>query len=373
MKSTVKTLASAATLTTATLSMTPLHAGGLDRTGTPIDLIFETGNYAELSFGMSSADVTGRDTLGNSISNVAGDFSVVGGGLKMQFTEKFSFSLIFDQPYGADVKYGGNPATTMLGGTMATADSKALTTIFKYNITDRYSVYAGPRVVEAQGEITLSGLAYGPLNGYNVKFNSDRGLGYVVGTAYEIPDIALRASLTYHSAVELDLGTVQTAPGGVPTATPPTTAKIPQSLKLAVQSGVAPNTLVFGSLRWSEWSKFQLDTFGPTPNLADVDDSVTFEIGVGRRFSDKFSARVSYIYEMGGSDDLVSPLTPVNGQHAMSVGGKYQINDQLSLSGGVRYTWLGNAQPETGTPDVARASFSGNHALSAGLKIGVNF
>lgn len=364
---------SIAVMSVTALSTTAATAGGLDRTRTPIDLIFETGNYAELSFGAATAELSGRDLLGNSISDVSNDFSLVGAGLKMQFTEKFSFSMIFDQPYGADVQYGGNPAATLLGGTMAKADSNALTTIFKYNVTDRVAVYGGPRIVQAEGEITLSGLAYGPLNGYNVKFATDQGLGYVAGAAYEIPDIALRAALTYHSEVELDLGTTQTFPGGAPTATPPTVSKLPQSIKLDLQSGIAKNTLLFGSVRWAEWSKFQLDPVGAVPNLASLDDTITYEIGVGRKFNDKFSARVSYLYEAGGSDDLVSPLTPTDGQQALALAGKYQINDMVSLSAGVRYTWLGDARPETGTPDTARANFTGNHAVSGGLKIGINF
>ena len=98
MKFTTKTVASATTLAAATFAMTPLHAGGLDRTRTPIDLIFEDGNHGELSFGMARAELSGRDVLGNSISDISNDFSVVGAGLKMQFTEKFSFSMIFDQP-----------------------------------------------------------------------------------------------------------------------------------------------------------------------------------------------------------------------------------------------------------------------------------
>ncbi|MEB8386156.1 outer membrane protein transport protein [Rhodobacteraceae bacterium KMM 6894] len=371
MKFTVKTVAAAGTLTAATFALTPLHAGGMDRTQTPIDLIFQKGNYGELSFGMATAELSGRDVLGNAISDIAGDFSIIGAGLKMQFSEKFSFSLIFDQPYWADVQYGGNPATTMLGGSMAKADSSALTAIFKYNFNDRYSVYGGPRLVQADGEITLSGNAYGPLNGYNVKFGKDQALGYVVGAAYEIPKIAFRASLTYHSRIALDLPTIQTAPGGVPTTTPSTSSDLPQSIKLAVQSGVAADTVVFGSVRWSEWSKFELDPVGLTPNLASLEDSMTYEIGVGRRFTDKISARVSYIYESGGSDDLVSPLSPVNGEQAVTLGGTYQINETVSLSAGLRYTWLGDGNPETG--NTSRGSFTNNSAISGGMKIGISF
>lgn len=355
-----------------------VQAGGLDRSGTPIDVIFEQGNYAELSLGYVTPDITGSDLLGNSISNVGNDFTVFGGALKLDFSERLSFAVIVDEPYGADVEYGGSPTTTLLGTTMAEAESFGITTLLKYKATDRISVYGGPRVVSAEGEITLGGLAYGSLNGYNVNFDSDQGVGVVAGAAYEIPDIAFRASLTWHSEVDLKMRTIEAfpaapgvaGPGGITGNTP---VALPQSFKLAVQSGVARNTLVFGSIRWSEWEVFTLDPPSPAPNLAQLDNSVTYEIGVGRRFTDKLSASLSYTYESGGSDDLVSPLAPTDGSQAISVGAKYEINDMIDISGGVRYTLLGDSRPETGTPDTPRGTFNNNDAFSVGLKLGVHF
>ncbi|QIE44394.1 hypothetical protein G5B38_01965 [Pseudohalocynthiibacter aestuariivivens] len=368
MKSTVLSVASAMTLAAGAAT-----AGGLDRSGTPIDIIFEKGNYAELSFGFAAPDVTGNDILGNSIPNIANDFAMVGAAVKMQFSDTFSVGVIFDQPYAADVSYSGNRLTTMLGGTSADASSNALTILLKYNLSDRLSIYGGPRVVEADGDITLSGRAYGPLNGNNYSFDSSRGIGYVVGAAYEIPDIAFRASLTYHSNVRLDLNTTITPFGGGPIPVGSTQAKLPESIKLAVQSGVAKDTLVFGSVRWSNWSEFKLDPAGLTPNLAELDDSIIYEIGVGRKFSDKFSASISYAYDHSDGNDLVSPLGPRDGEQSISVGGKYQVTDAINVSGGIKYIWFGDARPETGTPDVARGAFNSNTAIAAGFKVGINF
>ena len=95
------------------------------------------------------------------------------------------------------------------------------------------------------------------------------------------------------------------------------------------------------------------------------------EIGVGRRFSERFSGSVSVSYEDGGSDSLVSPLAPTNGQTAISVGGQYKVTERIDISGGVRYTWLGNALPEVGTPDTPVGNFQDNNAVSVGLKVRV--
>ncbi len=375
------------TLTAAALALTAgaAHAGGIDRSGTPIDALFEKGNYAELSFAYIIPDVTGNDVLGNGYSNVADSFALFGAAVKMDVGEKLSFAVIFDQPYGADISYGGNPAATMLGGTLATADSNAITGLLRYKFNESFSIYGGPRYVKADGKVALSGLAYGPLSGYTVKFASDEGLGFVAGTAFEIPDIAMRVAVTYHSSIDLDFNTTEGFPaalGGGPGTGGKTSSELPQSIEIAAQSGIAKDTLVFGSFRWSDWSAFTLAPpgrnvgapFGVLPgNLASLDDAYTFELGVGRRFTEKLSASVSGTLDLKGSDTLVSPLAPANGKFAISVGGKYKLNDQVDISGGVRYTFLGDALPETGTPDVARATFKNNNVISLGLKLGVHF
>jgi long-chain fatty acid transport protein len=57
---------------------------------------------------------------------------------------------------------------------------------------------------------------------------------------------------------------------------------------------------------------------------------------------------------------------------SISIGGQYTM-DNIIFSGGVRYSMLGDARPETGTPDVARAQFTDGDVLSVGLSIGYRF
>ena len=355
-----------------TAAATSAGAGGLDRSYTAIDPLFEAGNYAELSFGFTSPEVTGSDLLGNQINNVGDSYITAGAALKIDFNEMLSMALIYDQPYGADTLYGGNPAATLLGGTKAEVESHGLTALVRWQFSDRWSVYGGPRFVNAEGEITLSGGAYGPRSGSNFRFASTTGTGYVIGGAYEVPEIALRASLTYHSTVDLSMSTTETivGPGG---GTFPTTTstKTPESWELAVQSGINQNTLVFGSIRHAKWGNFTLTPTVFGRNLASLDDVTTWELGVARRFSDKFSGSIAVSYEDTSGDDLVSPLGPTNGQTGITVGGKYAINDQLDLSGGVRYTMLGNGIPQTA--NTARGSFRDNDAVSIGMKLGYSF
>jgi long-subunit fatty acid transport protein len=364
------------------VTATAAHAGGLDRSGQPIGIIFEDGNYAEFSFGMIQPDVSGVDVLTNPIGNVADNFTQLGGGIRFQFNDTFAGALIVDQPFGSDITYPGNPLSTMLGGTSAVASSTSITALGQYQMNERVSFHGGLRYQTIEGDITLAGLSYGAvppggLNGYNVSLAKDGAWGYVAGAAYEIPEIALRIAVTYNSAITHSNPTIE----NIAPSSPNTTIKSPESINIDFQSGVAADTLVFGSIRYAKWSDLIISpaTFDavvepgtPNSSISDLSDSTAYTLGVGRRFSDKFSGTVSIGFEDKG-DPLVSPLAPSNGQISLSVGGQYTMDSGVKLSGGIRYTKLGNAMPETGTPDVARADFTGNDALSIGLKVGFAF
>ncbi len=363
--------------TAAAFMLTTSMAGaiGLDRSNQDITAIFETGNYAELSFGYVTPNLTGTDVLGNDIANVGNAFSQLGGSVKMDLNDQMSFALIIDRPFGADITYGGAPATTMLGGTEAILSSTAFTALGRYKINENFSVHGGLRYQTLDADITLAGLSYGPLSGYNVLMENGSGTGYVAGVAYERPAIALRVALTYNSGITNSFDTTETSPLGVTTGT--TDVESPEAWNLDFQTGIAANTLLFGQIRHAAYSQTILTptTFGTLTggaSITDIEDATSYSIGVGRKFSDAFSGSISVGYEAEGSDDLVSPLSPTNGLISLGIGGQYTM-DNLVFSGGVRYTMLGDARPETGTPDTARASFSGSDVVSIGISVGYRF
>ncbi len=380
--------ASTALATITILAASGAGAVGLDRSNQDVTAIFEAGNVIELGYGRAYPDLTGTDLLGNDYDNVGDDFTNASASLKMDLTPKFSFALIADQPFGADISYGGSPATTMLGGTMANLDSHAGTAVGRYKINENFSVHAGIRRETLEGSITLSGQAYGPLNGYSVDLDENSETGYLVGVAYEIPEIALRASLTYNSSMTHDFDSTETL-NGVPISALPVTAnggldgegttsvETPESWNLDFQTGVAPDTLVFVNLRYAEYSQtkvspefFALATGGMS--LTDIEDNYSAQIGVGRRFSDAFAGQAAIGFEPE-KDDLVSPLDPSNGKRWVSLGGAYTVNEVITVSGGVRYTLLGDAMPETGTPDQPRATFDNNDAVAVGMSVAYRF
>ncbi len=101
----------------------------------------------------------------------------------------------------------------------------------------------------------------------------------------------------------------------------------------------------------------------------NLEDGERYTLGIGRRFSDSFSGSATILYEPEG-DDLVSPLGPTNGLWGLSIGGQ-MAEDNFKLSGGINYSWLGDAKPEVG--GVAVADFEDNHSVAVGFRAEIQF
>ncbi len=363
-------LAVAALLTSATAA----HAVGLDRSGRPVDLIFQSGNVLEFSAGHANPGISGRDLLGFGTGNIADSFGLLGAGFRYEVNDRFSFGLILDEPYGADILYG--PGSLLLAGTAADVDSMAATLFGRYRFDDNWSVHGGLVYQRLEASVTLSGVAFDAagLNGFRADFDTDGAYGYTIGTAYEIPDIALRVALTYHSEIDHTFDTTQTL-AGVPIAPASSTdVTTPESIRLDFQSGVAEDTLVFGHLRFSHYSVTEVipSALQPTnTSLTDLENAWDASIGVGRRFNDKWSGRVAIGWEEKGTDDLISPLSAVNGAVYLALGAAYQVTDRIEISGGLRYTDFGDAIASPGSRPAA--PFDDNDAVSAGLRLRISF
>lgn len=334
-------------------------AGGLERTPQSMGILFEEGRFVELSFGFVSPDVSG--VLGAPSGDMLSSYFNLGLAFKDDINDQLSYAIIFDQPYGADTDYPtgtGNP----FAGSTAEVNTNAISTVLQYNFGNGASVYGGPRFQTLQAEAFLP-----PLGGYTVESDTNFALGYLLGAAYERPDIALRVSLTYHSKTTHDLELTEN--GGAPTTQD---VELPQALNLEFQSGVAEDTLVFGSVRWVEWSATEIDppvydaiTVTAPPLVFFVDDRITYTLGVGRRLNETWSVLGSVSYEdTTGSE--TGNLGPTDGFTSISLGAIYR-QDNMRITGGVRYADIGDATSFSG------AVFEDNSAIAAGVRVGWSF
>ena len=340
-------------------------AGGLDRSGQSITAIFEKGSYVELSFGAVSPNVAGISTPGfgsRPSGDMAADYSQLGVAVKMNINPSVDVALIFDQPFGANVDY---PTATgyYAQGTTAELKTSALTFVGKYTLQSNVSLLAGLRYQTFSAEASVPFIA-----GYTAVGEKDGGLGYLVGIAYEKPEIALRVALTYNSKVKHSLATTEFG-----ALTSQTELETPQSVNLEFQTGIAANTLLFGSIRWVDWSEFVIDpaSYPPASPLVSYEgDYTTYSLGVGRKFSDTWSGAITLGYEkpLGG---FSSNLGPTDGMRSIGVGATY-TKDNMKITGGVRYVDIGDTQVTLGG-GVPSANFNSNQAVAIGLKVSYSF
>ncbi|MEG1856965.1 MAG: outer membrane protein transport protein, partial [Acinetobacter sp.] len=359
--------------------------------------------------------------LGNqNTGDMAGDYYFPHAALKLQLNDKFSFGLIYDQPFGADAEYTQTAAFThpTQGSTSVEVDSQNLAMIFGFQPTENWNVYAGPVYQTIKGNVSLRGAAYSVLGGYNpstgtfvpagvlpgydANISEDGAAGWLAGFAYQIPEIALKASVTYRSEIDHDVYIDETIPslatlsaGAVllPYVENNTTITTPQSVNVDFQTGIMANTVAFANVRWVNWKDFAIrpNKFGQASNLlgknpavnqpngfdlvAYTDDQISATVGVGRKLTEHWAGNVSVGWDSGAGNP-VTTLGPTEGYWNLGLGVQYSPTAQTFIAGGVKYFWLGDADAQSGsqfnTPNSV-AKFEDNDALAYGLKIGYKF
>ncbi len=368
LKGTVNMKRVTATLGALVMTAGAAAAGGIERANQSVGVIFETGNYAEFSVGRVMPDVSGVavPALGGFPSgNMALDFTQLGGAIKFKLGENLDAAIIFDQPFGADASYPLVPGY-FARGTTAELTTNDVTGVLKYRLPSNISVYAGVRyeVMDAQASIPFAG-------GYTVSGARDGGVGYLIGAAYEKPEIALRVALTYNSEVKHSLATTEFG-----ASRPETAVNSPQSVNLEFQTGVAANTLVFGSVRWVDWTSFVISpavystVVSPgNPLVSYASDTVTYTLGVGRKLNEHWSVAASLGYEKPTGDSS-SNLAPADGKRSVTLAAIYATGN-MKITGGVTYVDVGDTFTELG--GATAANFTGNQAVGVGVKVGFSF
>ena len=412
----------------ATLPATGAFAAALDRSGQSISAFLQPGNYFEAGISVLDPNVSGKVKNGytpsaavppaavglqnTNLSDMGRDYQFYNAALKLQLTDYLSFGLIYDQPFGADASYSvADTGSAVAGGqglfhngTSATAvevDTQNLSFIFGFQPNKNFNFYAGPVYQTIKGNVQLRGTAYGgsgTFGSYNADIKEIGDLGWLAGAAYQIPDIALKASVTYRS--EIDHSTLWNETFNAPSpfaglnAVPSkeTTITTPQSVNLDLQSGIMADTVAFANIRWVNWKDFSIQpdkftTASKNPAVqastgkpefalvAYTDDQWSVNAGVGRKVTDKWAGNVSVGWDSGAGNP-VSTLGPTEGYWNLGVGVQYSPTPATFIAGGVKYFWLGDAKAQAAsqfdTPNYV-AEFEDNNAIAYGLKLGYRF
>ncbi|MBV7520624.1 MULTISPECIES: OmpP1/FadL family transporter [Sinorhizobium/Ensifer group] len=401
------------------------HAGGLERGGYNIDLLFDPSDYA----GEASAtyvnpqrelkNVRDTDTTSavfpfngtgpgagggnlNSRPNTADDtesYWVPRVGVKARFADDIDCMADYSQPWGAHT----NPGLNWAGAnnnveTKVESDNYAATCSYKWDVGQgQFRIIGGVFYQEVSGfkerlVQDFTGvppvLAAGRTGIGRLDLEGD-GWGWRAGVGYEIPEYAVRASLVYNSAVDLDnlAGTIDLrdvrGPAPVNFYGVSGFASMPDSLELKIQSGIAPDWVAFGSVKWTDWSQLQVLKFCPSSGgtlaqpCTSLDllyrDGWTISGGFGHKFNDQWNGAVSLTWDRGTSHGYGTQ----SDTWSLGSGVSYSPNKniELRLAGAVGILTSGSSGPVNFDGQVIGGDVSydyGNDffgAISTSLKV----
>jgi long-subunit fatty acid transport protein len=347
--------------------------GALEQSNQSIQLLFEEDNFVELGWSKAWVDGEGTDLLGIKTGDVAPSYGMGTLGVKLQLTPDWSAALLVDQPFGITVNYG--PASPVYVGTSARVDSTAASLLLRYKIDGNWSLHVGPRVQWLDADVALGGLAADVFAGYQLKIKREVGRGFAAGAAYELPEIALRVALTYNADIGYSSDSTEILPEMLGSQLQSETKfRTPQSVNLDFQTGIAENTLLFGLVRWVDWSVFEISpsTFSQFTGepLADYPHDInTYMLGVAYQLNTAFTLASTLAFE-DERNRYGSALGPVNGYTSLALASIYNTGPfRLSLS--AAYYQLRDTDPMSG--GTVTGQFRDSKLTAAELKIGYRF
>lgn len=376
------------------------HAGGFSRGTANTDILFEEGNF-NMRTGVTFVSPT-REYTKNPNPALVGtsyteDYVIPSAAVKFNFTDNLRCAGTFVQNNGGSAKYD-----------FPTASGKTMEEFTTYET----AATCGVNFDVGKGRLWLLGggyvenFNYRRENSYAALGLGDAALdlegqevGYRVGAAYEIPEIALRGQIMYRSGTDYGADGMLHAPAGVlyaalakqgvpdavnpffgipPSIQVPVPAigvgSLPQSVDIKFQTGVAPGWLAFGAVKWTDWSALTtLDVRAAatgTPITSDLyywKDGWTVTGGIGHAFNDTVSGLVSLTWDRGVSTgyDLSSDT------YTVAVGAS--VKDKLGgeLRGGVGFTYITSAAETKYGADPNATDF-GDQAVKAGYAVAFN-
>ena len=350
------------------LAPTLAISGGMERTALPTAFMFEMGGYADFTYSNRNYDVT--DNFFAPTSSMYGDVSGASISVKFDVNETIAVGITQYNQAGISLNYQGAgsqiPGFNAVGP-MVDLEIDALAVMGKYSVGDNFSVLGGIKrssIADATADIfKLSGATSA------ASVTGDSETGYVAGVAYERKDIALRVEYIVEQDVTFELATTG---GLLGAATANTTGSIPDYQTVNFQSGVAEDTLIFGSIRKADWSNHQIAVAPQTQDAptSSFSDSTTYSIGLGRRISDELSVSASYSFEDASEATGTSLLSTTDGYDTIGLGLRYTLISGTEISGGVALTNVGD---KTVTASEIPGAFTDNTVTSYGIKLAYKF
>ena len=377
------------------LSASIALAGGFELQTLDTSIMYSEGNQASISTAKIDASIKGvNPAIGAASSrDVVKDQTVTNIATKFNVGENLSFGLSTYRS-GSIQLDGGNGLNGNIAPTAdVNLDSTAMMAI--YNLNGNFSFLGGVTQNDiGDGNVTTLGGSYA--------VSSTSKMGYLIGVAYSMPEIALRAELTYQPQTKFATTTAFTPSDAVvcaamaPVACPNpgvfdltkaaitaagaasvTNLSLPDTIAFNFQTGIAKDTLLTASYRKSLWGKSQINIAAPVAITTNFDDAVSYSLGIGRKFTDSLSGSITYSKEESTGSTSTSLFSVSDGSEAISIGLQYK-QDNMAISGGISQRKVGDMTVDPGfvAPNPLAGStmnYSGNTVTAMGLKVSFSF
>ncbi|PWL17964.1 transporter [Falsochrobactrum shanghaiense] len=318
------------------------QAGGFERNLQDFDILFEQGNVVDTTATYVMPQRKLRNIHGSGIGAATGGINPLTGNpystsvkeaqnywvpklsAKFDLTDDLACAAQYRQPWGVHTDAGMDTVRMYVAIEQKIASHD-------YGLNCSYRFAAGEKGYFR----ILGGVSYQEIRGEQTRLlpasNSlpfrvgtldveDNSIGWRIGAAYEIPEYALRASLVYHSKLNYELE------GNVGNIIPNTSVGVvgdvttPQAVEFKFQTGIAPDWLAFGSVKWTNWSSVErisfvnstgmvyAGIFAPGQEIMALNlffrDGWTVSGGIGHKFDDQWSAAATLTWDRGTSTGL---------------------------------------------------------------------
>lgn len=349
------------------------QAGGFERSSQDFDILFEAGNQIEsaatfvlpqrklknirpIAPELHSAPVT-KDSVNEGKSYWVPKISA-----RFQLADNVACAAQYRQPWGITMDVGSDTLRRY-----SSIEQEISSHDLGLNCSYQLAVGEGSFVR------LLGGLSYQELSGYQTKMLPNQAIatldvdgrswGWRLGAAYEVPEIALRASVVYQSKVKYDLG--GTIEGVIPQALNiGSDVSLPQSVEFKFQTGIAPDWIAMASVKWTDWKSIQVVPFALTDAIpayglasgrvmSSLDlyfrDGWTVSGGVGHKFNDQWSGAATLTWDRGTTTGWTSQ-TDV---WLLGAGANYKANDHLDikLAGALGFLTSGTFRDKVSTSE----------------------
>lgn len=324
-------LATAALIATA--AATAANAGGFSRGTADTDILYDDSNF-NIRAGVTYVSPSRKYSKAFDPRFVGFDpykaYAIPSAAAKLNITDDFRCAGTLTQPFGGGQDWPVPYGLTGKRSEEFTVTEYGATCGYKFDLAKgRAWIIGGVFYESFDYELLAAG------GGLKVDLGSN-DVGFRLGAAYEIPEIALKVEGMYRSGTQHDAtgfgNNVLPASGD---------GSLPQSFELKAQSGVAPGWLAFANIKWTDWSvldriNLRVPRAGVnTANIYNWKDGWTVTVGVGHAFSDKVSgaAQITWDRGVGTGWDLSSDVWTLGLGAAL----KPELGGEIRLGTGVSY------------------------------------